>query len=97
MASTINGFIASENHDTPWSDEERESYKNIVKKHKALIIGKTTYDIMKVHGFDVLDNPTIVVMSHQSLDLPDNIICAKTPTEAIQIFEEKGFENVVLA
>ena len=89
MASTINGFIASENHDTPWSDEERESYKNIVKKYKALIIGKTTYKIMEKHELDKLDNPTIVVVSHQSLDLPDNIIHAETPIEAIQILEER--------
>ena len=42
MAISANGYIAKLNHDTPWSDEELQSYSEKVKEAGNLIIGRTT-------------------------------------------------------
>lgn len=40
MATSINGYIATTNHETPWSDQEFESYSNKVKEVGNLVLGK---------------------------------------------------------
>ena len=34
MAMSVNGYVATEQDETPWSDEEWESYHNAVMKAK---------------------------------------------------------------
>ena len=47
MAMSVNGCIAKENNETPWSDAVWESYYKIAKQFKAIILGRKTYEIMK--------------------------------------------------
>ena len=87
MAITANGYIAKEDHETPWSDEEWESFSNIVKKIGNLIIGKKTFEIMeKNNEFEKIGNPFTVVLSEDV-----------SPEKAISLMEEKGFSEVLVA
>ena len=46
MAITVNGYIARQNNDTPWPKEEWDSYHAISKQYKAIVIGRTTYNVI---------------------------------------------------
>ena len=46
MATSVNGYIAKLDHDTPWSEEEFDSFASKVKEVGNLIIGKTTFDLI---------------------------------------------------
>ena len=97
MATTINGYIAKEDHETPWSDEEWDSFSSFIKERKNIIIGKNTYDLMKKENeFDKIGNPVVVVVSKNKI-IDENIISVNSPKEAISILKEKGFSEIVIA
>ena len=47
MATTVNGYIADEDGETPWSQAVWESYYRLAKEFKAIIVGRKTYEIMQ--------------------------------------------------
>jgi dihydrofolate reductase len=47
MAISADGFIAGPDDETPWSEEEWESFKAFVKTCDAVLIGRRTYEIMR--------------------------------------------------
>ena len=95
MAITANGYIAKENNETPWSDEEWESFSNIVKKIKNLVIGRKTFEIMNQDDeFQKIGNPFTVIVSNKE-DNKSNFV--KSPEQAIKLLEEKGFSEILVA
>lgn len=98
MAMTVNGYIAKENNETPWSNEEWQSYHKFVKKMKNIIIGKNTYEIMKRDDeFNKIGNPFTVVLTHKMENDANNFAFVKSPREAINLLREKGFNNILVA
>jgi len=98
MATTINGFIASEDHDTPWTDAEWDSYSSKVKETGNLIIGKITYDFMASDGsYEKLGNPTVVCLT-KSVDnsSSNNHYFVKDFSSAIKLLTEQGFNHVLV-
>jgi len=99
MAMTVNGYIAKENGDTPWSDEVWDGYCDFVKKRGNIIVGKRTYEIMDDAGeFKKLANPFTIVVSH-SPDGKENegTVFVSSPRQAIEVMHEKGFKEIVVA
>lgn len=97
MAVTINGYIAKENNETPWSKEEWSSFSNFIKDKKNIIIGRNTYNLMKEEDeFDKIGNPMVVVVSKNKV-LDENIITVRSPKEAVDVLKEKGFNEFVVA
>jgi len=98
MATTVNGYIAKENNETPWSDEEWESFSKFVKEIKNIIIGKNTYDIMNESDeFSKIGNPFTVVVSKEDFAHNSNFAIAKSPKEALKILKEKRFAKALIA
>lgn len=99
MASTVNGFIAKENNETPWSDEEWKSYSDKVQEFGCIVIGRKTYDIMKKYDeFNNIKNPFTVVLSNQNTtEKSSNFAFVKTPKEALDVLKEKDFNKVLVA
>lgn len=99
MAMTINGFIAKENHETPWSDEEWESYSSTVQEFENIIIGKKTYELMKESNeFDNIKNPFTVVISNQdNSEKSSKFAFVKTPQKALDLLREKGVNKVLVS
>ena len=98
MATTVNGYIAKENDETPWSDAVWDSYYTIVKQFKAIILGRRTYEIMKdVNEFDKIGNPFTIVVTKEDLARNSNFAVAKSPKEALEILKEKGFAKALVA
>lgn len=96
MAISANGFIATEDHNTPWSNEEWEAFQSMVKKTGNMIIGRKTYELMKEDGFEMFNNPKIVVISHQTID-DQGVVSAGSTQEALTALEEAGFSEALVA
>ncbi|MFN3301794.1 MAG: dihydrofolate reductase family protein [Patescibacteria group bacterium] len=97
--TTINGYIAKENDETPWSKEVWEAYYDLIKEKGNIILGKRTYEIMKViDEFKKLNYPFTVVVS--SLVPPHQVnektVFVSTPTKALEILKAKGFKEVIV-
>ena len=95
MAITANGYIAKENNETPWSNEEWESFSEKVKEIKNLVIGRKTFEIMKQgNEFQKIDNPFTVIVSNQK---ENNSNFVDSPEQAIKLLEKKGFSKILVA
>ena len=98
MATSVNGYIAKLNHETPWSDDEFISYSDKVKEVGNLIIGKTTYDLMlKENAFADLDEPFIAVLT-SSVQKPARKKTAfvKNLKDALKILEKQDFQMALV-
>lgn len=98
MATTLNGYIAKENNETPWSEEEWASYSNIIKSTKNIIIGYKTYKIMKKNTeFKKIGNPLTIVLTSKKIKAERNTIFLNSPKEALKLLKDKGFKQTILA
>ena len=98
MATTANGYIAMGNDETPWSDEEWESFSKFAKLVGNIIIGRRTYDIMKSDNtFDELGNPFTVVVSKTMTSNDGNISIVRSPKEALEVLKEHNFTKALIA
>ena len=98
MATTVNGYIAKENNETPWSDVVWDSYYKIAKQFKAIILGRRTYEIMKgVNEFEKIGSPFTVVVSKEDFAHDSNFAIAKSPREALKMLKEKNFTKALVA
>ena len=95
MAITANGYIAKENNETPWSDEEWESFSTKVKEIKNIVVGRKTFEIMEQgEEFQKIGNPFTVIVSNKK---EDNSNFVNSPEQAIKLLEEKGFSEILVA
>jgi dihydrofolate reductase len=98
LAQTVNGYIAKENDNTPWSNEEFVAYYLEVKMAKNLIVGNKTYKIMKESDeFRKCNNPTIVVVSKSHpVGVYGSASFVKSPGDAIDLLKSKGFKKIII-
>lgn len=97
MTTTINGYIATENHDTPWSDDAWKSYTNKVREIKNMIIGRRTYELMEeCNEFEHIGNPYTVVVTKKKDPKKKNTIFVASPEEALNILREKKCSQVLV-
>ena len=98
MAMTLNGYIAKENNETPWSKIEWDNFREIISRVGNLIIGRKTYEIMKEgKEFENIGNPVTVVVTNQKIENSKNFTFVKSPEDAIKFLEEKEFSEVLVA
>lgn len=99
MAVTANGMIATEDEETPWSTEEWDAYRTMVKKSGNIVIGKKTYEVMKeISEFDKIGNPLIVVVSSEEKPREEgSFLFVNSPQNAISVLNKKGFHTILLA
>ncbi len=91
---SADGFIATRNDETPWSDVSWVHYNTFVKKHGNIILGRRTYDLMCSDGtFDNMGSPFTVILSHQRLE---SVATATSAKEAVRLITKKGFEAAVV-
>ncbi|HIH11190.1 TPA: hypothetical protein HA241_03305, partial [Candidatus Woesearchaeota archaeon] len=97
MTSTLNGYIATENDDTPWSTAVWKSYYTIAKKFNAIILGRRTYEMMKeVNELEKMGNPFTIVVSTTKSPLHSNVIFVMSPKEAVKVIKEKNITNALI-
>lgn len=71
MAISADGFIASQNDETPWSDEEWTAFQEFVKSCDVCLLGRRTYEIMKNGGEFVSGTQYVVVTNDETADTGD--------------------------
>src|SRR3990167_3130656 len=97
MATTVNGYIAKENDEAPWSDAVWDSYYKIAKQFKAILICRRTYELMKeAKEFEKIGNPFTVVVTNKNFAHDSNFAIAKSLKEALKILKEKDFSKVLI-
>ena len=99
MAMSVNGYIATPDHKTPWSKEEWHSFSQTVKKTKNIIIGRKTYELMtKQNEFKKIGNPfTIVVTSHHFSSPFSHVHAVSSPLAGLQLLHQHGFKHALVA
>ncbi|MES2223551.1 MAG: dihydrofolate reductase family protein [Patescibacteria group bacterium] len=97
MAMTLNGYIAKENNEAPWSDTVWKGYYDFIKERKNIVLGRTTYEMMKeVNEFEKLENPFTIVVTKTPLDNTQNTVFVSSPKEAVEICGNKGMSEMVI-
>lgn len=95
MAQTLNGFIARENDEAPWSDTVFQAYYALIREQGNIIIGRKTYDVMMEAGdFAHLNTPKTIVLSQSINSAPDASVAA-TAQAALDLLQD--FETVIVA
>lgn len=71
MAMSADGFIAGQNDETPWNDDEWVAFQNFITSCDVVLLGRRTYEIMRSDG-EFVDGPEYIVVSNNpSLDCGD--------------------------
>lgn len=68
MAISADGFIAGQDSETPWSEEEWVAFQEFVKSCDYCIMGSTTYDIMRKDNSFVPDTNFLVATNNPDKD-----------------------------
>ena len=96
---SVNGYLATETEETPWSGAAWRNYYKTSRGFKAMIVGRRTYQIMKrIEEFKKIGSPFTIVLSHfPAGDTGANLAYAKSPLKAMEILKENRFTKVVVA
>lgn len=71
MAISTDGFVASPNDETPWSDEEWAAFREFVTSCDVVLLGRRTYEIMAKQN-EFVDGPEYIVATRdESMDARD--------------------------
>jgi dihydrofolate reductase len=97
-AQTVNGYIAKENDDTPWSKEEWHSWYSTVKRARNVVIGRRTYELMQgTDAFKKCGNPTTIIVSKTTkLQTKNYVTFVKSPKAAVEYLKSKGFKEIII-
>lgn len=101
MAMSLNGYIARENGSEDFlSHENWESFSTQVHEWGNCIIGRKTYEAVKAweedYGFDDFTDATKVILSTRAYTPPEGYHVARSPSQALDILRDKGFETALV-
>lgn len=98
MAISVDGYIAKTNDDTPWSEEEWDSYSSHVAEAGNIIIGRKTYDLMKGDNtLESLKYKDLVILSRKPQQTKDTAIhFVNSIEEGIKFLTQKGYQKILI-
>ncbi len=100
LASSINGMISNRTNVPDWlSEEYGQGFMAICQRIKAVIMGKTTYEILNPDNLPLRDEGTLIVLTHDTAAKPsqsNTIFTDKTPQEIVRILEARGHNEAVI-
>jgi dihydrofolate reductase len=100
MASSANGLISNARGVPDWlSQEYSQGFMAICQKTKAVIMGKTSYNILAPDYLPLKDDGTTVVLTNDIDAKPPNptvVFTNKTPGDIVSMLEEKGHTEAVI-
>ncbi|NQU77737.1 dihydrofolate reductase [Candidatus Falkowbacteria bacterium] len=100
MAMTLDGIIAKDKtQNVDWSSPaDKKAFIKETKKHKAIIFGQTTYEVMGSHlpgRFNLV--LTMTPEKYKDKEVAGELGFFKgTPAEVLNHLESKGFETAIL-
>jgi len=100
IASSANGFISNSRNVPDWlSQEYGQGMYAICQEFKAVIMGKTTYNIIAPDYLPLKDEGTTVVLTTDETvksDNPSVMFTKDSPAEIKQMLEGKGHTEAVI-
>ena len=100
LATSVNGMISNSRNVPDWlSPEYGKGFMSICQRTKAVIMGKTTYDILAPDHLPLKDDGSLVVLTHDtSMKSPQaNVLLTdKKPTEIPSLLESRGHTEAVI-
>jgi dihydrofolate reductase len=100
LASSANGIISNQRNVPDWlSPEYGQGFMSVCQRTKAVIMGKTTYQILAPDYLPLKEEGSLVVMTHDKKSAPPqpNIVFTdKTPQEIVALLESRGHTEAVI-
>jgi len=100
LASSANGKISNNRNVPDWlSQEYGQGFMEICQKTGAVIMGKTTYNILAPDYLPLQNKGTMMVLTHDTTAIPakPNVIFTdKTPKEIVALLQSKGHQEAVI-
>lgn len=97
MATSIDGFVATKDGDSEWvSEVDIPIFDGKIKKAGCIILGRKTFDQFRGQFFPKKDALNIVLTTKEVLNAEENVRFANTPSGALKIAQENGFDEVLL-
>lgn len=96
MAMSIDGQIARNSDETPWSDASWDSFNTHVNNSDLLVIGRKTYDIMFEGGsIEDIKIPICVLTTKDAGNIKVNI-CSSVE-DVIDYAQKNDWEKIIVA
>ena len=100
LAMSANGMISNKRNVPDWlSQEYGVGFMSICQRTKAVIMGKTTYNILAPDYLPLKDEGTLVVLTHDTsakAPQPNVLFTNKKPKEIISELEVRGHTEAVI-
>ena len=100
LASSVNGMVSNKANVPNWlSQEYGQGFMGICQRMKAVIMGKTTYEILSPDHLPLKDEGTLIVLTHETAATPSQsnvVFTDKTPQEIVPILEARGHHEAVI-
>ena len=100
IAVSANGFISNSRNVPDWlSPEYGQGFDSICKKTKAVIMGKTTYNILAPNYLPLTNEGTTVVLTTDKQAKSDNptvVFTQHNVSKIVQMLTDKGHKEAVI-
>ena len=99
LASSVNGMISNKRGVPDWlSREYEQGFFSITHETKAVIMGKTTYNVLAPDYLPLKNEGTMIVLTHDEVKSPQSnlIFTDKSPEDVVAILEGRGHNEAVI-
>lgn len=100
IATSTNGFISNRRNAPDWlSNEYGDGFYSICQKFEAVIMGKTTYDILAPDYLPLKTEGTTIVLTTDKQAKSDNstvVFTQDNPSEIVRMLTGKGHTEAVI-
>jgi dihydrofolate reductase len=100
LATSVNGMISNSRNVPDWlSQEYGMGFMSICQRTKAVIMGKTTYNILEPDYLPLKDDGSLVVLTHDTSTKPPQanvLFTDKKPGEIVSLLEARGHAEAVI-
>lgn len=100
LASSVNGMISNKANVPSWLSQEYErGFWEICQRMNAVIMGKTTYEILSPDHLPLEREGTLIVLTHDTTAKPSQsnvVFTDRTPQEIVRMLEARGHNEAVI-
>ena len=98
MAISANGYIAKDNDETPWSDEEWHEFNKKVNEIGNVLIGRRTFELMKEDGsLGEFPCKLIMVLTNRTRKkVGRKTVFVSSLTDALETAKDYGFTQLLV-
>ncbi len=107
IGKSLDGYIAGKNGELDWlelipiPDNVEMGFKSLMEEIDALVMGRTTFEVVCGFGGDWPYQKHVFVLSHSLTAVPEKLegkvsIIKGSPQEVLQIIHQKGYSKLYI-